>query len=104
MKRTGETAKLSVLDDGQAVTLSQIQCREIVRMLVKLDGRAPVHTSAAVGKALLAALSDDDVGAILHRRGSAQLTPHTIGTPAALRTGLAVGSNQRIGHARAQYE
>lgn len=88
MEESGETANLFVLDDGYAVTLSQVQCTEMMRMLARLGGRAPVHASAG-GKALLAALPDDEVSAILHRRGLPQLTPSTIVTPASLREELA---------------
>ncbi len=84
MEESGETANLFVLDDGEAVTLSQVPCREMMRMFAKLGGRAPVHASAA-GKALLAALPDDDVSAILPRRGLARFTSSTISTPTGLR-------------------
>lgn len=87
MEESGETANLFVLDDGEAVTLSQVPCREMMRMFAKLGGRAPVHASAA-GKALLAALPDDEVSAILHRRGLARFTPSTIDTPSGLRKEL----------------
>jgi len=87
MEASGETVNLSVLDDGQAVLLSQVECHEMMRMLAKLGGRAPVHASA-VGKALLAALPDEEVSAILHRRGLTRVTPNTIDTPARLREAL----------------
>lgn len=96
MEESGETVNLAVLDDGQAVILSQIQCREMMRMLAKLGGRAPLHASA-VGKALLAALPDDEVSAILHRRGLARVTSSTIDTPARLREEL--GAVRRCGYA-----
>jgi len=96
MEESGETANLAVLDDGQAVILSQVQCREMMRMLAKLGGRAPVHASA-VGKALLASLPDDEVSAILHCRGLARVTPNTIDTPARLREVL--GDTRRCGYA-----
>jgi IclR family acetate operon transcriptional repressor len=88
MEASGETANLAVLDGGQAVMLSQVECHEMMRMLAKLGGRAPVHASA-VGKALLAALPDEEVSAILHRRGLARVTPNTIHEPARLREDLA---------------
>ncbi|MGB5671005.1 MAG: IclR family transcriptional regulator C-terminal domain-containing protein [Sedimenticolaceae bacterium] len=88
MEESGETANLFVLDDGYAVTLSQVQCSEMMRMLARLGGRSPVHASAG-GKALLALLPDDEVSAILHRRGLPKFTPNTIVTPARLRKELA---------------
>jgi len=87
MEQSGETVNLSVLDDGEAVLLSQVECREMMRMLAKLGGRAPLHASA-VGKALLAALPDEEVSAILHRKGLERVTPNTIDTPARLRADL----------------
>lgn len=87
MEVSGETANLAVIDDGQAVTLSQVQCQEMMRMLAPLGGRAPVHASA-VGKALLAALPAEEVGAVLHRRGLARVTENTIDTPARLTAAL----------------
>jgi len=87
MEASGETANLAVLDDGEAVMLSQVECHEMMRMLAKLGGRAPLHASA-VGKALLAALPDEEVSAILHRRGLPRVTPNTLGEPARLREDL----------------
>lgn len=87
MEKSGETVNLSVLDDGAAVLLSQVECREMMRMLAKLGGRVPLHASA-VGKVLLASLADDEVTAILHKRGLARVTRNTIDTPAKLRADL----------------
>jgi len=87
MEESGETANLSVLDDGEAVLLSQVECHEMMRMLARLGGRAPLHASA-VGKALLAALPEKEVSTILHRRGLPRVTPTTIDTPAKLFTDL----------------
>jgi len=87
MEQSGETVNLSVLDDAEAVLVSQVECREMMRMLAKLGGRAPLHASA-VGKALLAALPDEEVSAILHRKGLERVTPNTIDTPARLRADL----------------
>ena len=88
MEVSGETANLAVLDDGEAVMLSQVQCGEMMRMLARLGGRAPLHASA-VGKALLAALPEDQVAALLDRIGLARLAPNTVATPERLRAVLA---------------
>ena len=83
MEESGETVNLSVLDDGEAVLLSQVECHEMMRMLARLGSRAPLHASA-VGKALLAALPEKEVSMILHRRGLPRMTATTIDTPARL--------------------
>jgi len=87
MEECGETANLGVEDEGEAVMLAQVQCREMMRMMVPLGSRAPMHASG-VGKALLARMSDEEVGAILHRRGLAAITEHSIRTPESLRKEL----------------
>lgn len=87
MEEAGETANLAVEDEGQAVILAQVQCREMMRMMVPLGSRSPMHASG-VGKALLAWMSDKQVTAILHRHGLAAITEHSIRTPEALRKQL----------------
>lgn len=83
MEQSGETANLAVPDDYEAVFVDQVQCREMMRMIVKLGSRVPLHASG-VGKALLAAMSDDRVNDTLHQKGLARITPNTIHTPAKL--------------------
>ena len=83
MEQSGETANLSVLDDGQAILLSQVECHEMMRMLARLGSRTPLHASG-VGKALLAALPEKEVSNILHRRGLPRMTETTIDTPEKL--------------------
>jgi IclR family transcriptional regulator, acetate operon repressor len=87
MEESGETANLAVLDDSEAVFVAQVQCREMMRMIVKLGSRIPLHASG-VGKALLAAMPENQVSAILHKRGLQRITANTIDTPAALRAAL----------------
>ncbi len=88
MERSGESVNLAILDDGEVVFLAQIQCREMMRMLVRLGGRAPVHASGA-GKCLLAALPDADVRRALARTGLRRYTDNTIDSQAALAADLA---------------
>ena len=87
MEQSGETVNLAILHDGQAVFVSQIECREMMRMVVPLGSTAPVHASGA-GKALLAALPEYEVTKILHKRGLDHYTDTTLDTPAKLRTAL----------------
>jgi IclR family acetate operon transcriptional repressor len=83
MDQSGETANLSILDGYDVVFIAQVQCREIMRMLVKLGSRHPIHASGS-GKAILAALPDDMVQDILAKHGLPRHTEHTIVTPDGL--------------------
>jgi len=83
MDQSGETANLSILDGYDVVFIAQVQCREIMRLLVKLGSRHPIHASGS-GKAILAALPDDVVQDILAKHGLPRHTEHTIVTPDGL--------------------
>ncbi len=89
MEESGESVNLAVLDAGEAVFLSQVECRQMMRALAAPGGRVAVHCSG-VGKALLAALPEAEIAAILHRRGLPRLTAKTIDTPARLMAELAL--------------
>ena len=77
MEQSGETTNLAVVDDGEAVFVEQVQCRELMRMSTKLGARAPLHASG-VGKAMLAAMADGAVATVLAKRGLVRQTAHTI--------------------------
>ena len=77
MEQAGETANLAILDGTEAVFVAQVQCHEMMRTLVKLGSRVPLHASG-VGKALFAALSDEQVDAILKVKGLPRITDNTI--------------------------
>ena len=77
MESSGESVNLAILDDAQVVFVAQVQCREMMRMLVKLGGRAPIHASGA-GKALLAALPDAKAREMLMRHGLKRFTGNTL--------------------------
>jgi IclR family acetate operon transcriptional repressor len=87
METAGETANMAVLENGEAVFVSQIECQEMMRMVVRLGSHTPMHASG-VGKALLATLPEYEVTKILHRQGLPRLTDHTIDAPAKLRAAL----------------
>jgi IclR family acetate operon transcriptional repressor len=80
MGQSGETANLAILDGTDAVFIAQVQCREMMRILVKLGSRAPLHASG-VGKAIFAALPDEQIDAIIKVRGLPRITEHTITAP-----------------------
>jgi IclR family acetate operon transcriptional repressor len=87
MESSGETVNLAVEDDGEAVYLAQVECRQMMRAFARPGSRAPLHASA-VGKAILSTMSDRALSRILHQRGMPRLTPKTITTPAGLRIQL----------------
>jgi IclR family acetate operon transcriptional repressor len=77
MEQAGETANLAILDGTEAVFVGQVQCHEMMRTLVKLGSRVPLHASG-VGKAIFAALPDQQIDAILKVQGLPRITENTI--------------------------
>ena len=77
MEQAGETANLAILDGTEAVFVGQVQCHEMMRTLVKLGSRVPLHASG-VGKAIFAALPDQQIDAILKVKGLPRITENTI--------------------------
>lgn len=83
METSGETVNLSIVDDGEIVYISQIECNEMMRMIVKLGGRAPMHASAA-GKAMLTTFTKNQINQILKKKGLKKITPNTISSSSDL--------------------
>lgn len=83
----GETVNLGVIDDGEVVFIGQVESQEVMRMIVRLGSRSPIHASG-VGKAMLANMPEQRVSRILERRGLARYTDHTIGNPSDLHSEL----------------
>ena len=73
MEQSGETANLAILDGTEAVFIAQVQCREMMRILVQLGSRVPLHASG-VGKAIFASLPDEQIDAILKVKGLPRIT------------------------------
>lgn len=90
MEESGETVNLAVEDQGEAVYLGQVECRQMMRAIAKPGGRVPLHCSG-VGKALLSAMPEAEVARILQKRGLPRVTAKTIDSPARLREQLAEG-------------
>lgn len=88
MEASGETVNLAVCEDGQAVYLEQVECQHTMRVFNRPGARVPMYCSA-VGKALLAAMPEAEVGKILHKTGLTRLTDNTVVSPAALHAELA---------------
>ena len=89
MDQSGETVNLAILDGTEAVFVDQVQCREMMRTIVKLGSRAPLHASG-VGKAMFASLADDQIDAILKVRGLPRITGNTITTPETMWSSIRV--------------
>jgi IclR family acetate operon transcriptional repressor len=88
MEESGETVNLAVLDGGEVIFLAQVECRQMMRALAPPGVRVPLHCSS-LGKALLAALPEAEIGRILRQHGLPRLTPKTVTTVARLRADLA---------------
>ncbi|MCC6194732.1 MAG: helix-turn-helix domain-containing protein [Burkholderiales bacterium] len=89
MEQSGETANLGILDGTEAVFIDQVQCREMMRTIVKLGSRVPLHASG-VGKAIFAALPDDEIEAILKVKGLPRITGNTITSPETMWSAIRV--------------
>jgi IclR family acetate operon transcriptional repressor len=87
VEKSGETVNLGVIDDGEVVFISQVESREMMRMIARLGSRSPIHASG-VGKAMLAAMQEQHISQILQHRGLARYTDRTIDNPSELRKEL----------------
>ncbi len=87
MEASGETTNLAVLEHGEGVIVAQAECHEMMRMVVPLGSRVPLHASG-VGKALLSAISEFEVATILHNQGLHRYTENTIDRPTRLHEAL----------------
>lgn len=77
---TEETANMAMLDGDMVVYVAQVPSRHSMRMFTEIGRRVLPH-AAGVGKALLAAMADDEVAALLERTGMPASTSRTITTP-----------------------
>ncbi len=87
MEESEETVNLAVEDQLEAIYLSQVECRQMMRAFARPGARVPLHCSS-VGKALLSAMPDSELSRILHRRGLPRVTVKTITTASTLRENL----------------
>lgn len=89
MEDSGETANIAIEIDGSVVFISQMESHRSIRAFHRPGARGPMHASS-LGKAMLAALSDDAVAQKLHRVGMPRLTERTMVDPDALLADLAL--------------
>src|SRR5680860_959492 len=76
----GETANLAMLDGDQVAYVAQAPGRHSMRMFTEVGRRVHPHCTA-VGKALLATSTDEEVRALVGRTGLPRRTPHTVTDP-----------------------
>ena len=88
MERTGETANLGVAEDDCVVFVSQVETHQAIRAFFRPGTRSPFHASG-IGKAVLAHLEPERVGAILRKAGLQRYTDKTLSDISALAHDLA---------------
>lgn len=76
---TRETANLGVLEDGEVITVAQVESREIIRAIAPPGGRTPVMNSG-MGKAIVSTWPDAQIEALVARHGLQRLTPRSLRT------------------------
>lgn len=87
MEESEETVNLAVEDQFEAIYLSQIECRQMMRAFARPGGRVPLHCSS-VGKALMSAMSEGDLSKVLRQKGLPRVTVKSLNTTTALREDL----------------
>lgn len=80
MSLSGETCNLGIMEQDTTVFVAQVECLEVMRMVVQLGSRGPLHATG-VGKALLATLPKKEVMTLIQKKGLPRLTDNTITTP-----------------------
>ena len=88
VNEAGETVHLCVMDAGEVLYLDKVEPSRSIRMASRIGLRNPAHCTA-VGKAMMALLSDAEVDSIVQRHGMRRFTATTITTLAELRAELA---------------
>jgi IclR family transcriptional regulator, KDG regulon repressor len=84
-----ETVHLVVPHHTQALHIDRVETSQALRTYSPVGGLEPLH-STSMGKALLAAMSDAEVEAIVLQAGLPRLTPNTITDLARLKEHLAL--------------
>lgn len=82
--RTEETANLAVRDGWNGVYVEQVPGPHFLRMLTEVGRVIPLHCTA-VGKALLAGLTDEELEQYLSRARLTPCTPRSLTSPGELR-------------------
>jgi IclR family acetate operon transcriptional repressor len=77
MESSGETSNLGVEDEGEVVFISQVETHEAMRAFFRPGRRGAIH-ALGIGKALLAAMPDERVRALVGARGLKGFTANTL--------------------------
>ena len=72
-----ETVHLGVLDDGRVVSVEREESDEGLCSHIEIGKRTPLH-STAVGKAIMAYLSENEINLIIKEKGLTKFTENTI--------------------------
>lgn len=88
-REVGETCHLASLYEGQVLYLQKIEAdRNFQIGITRVGARVPAHCTA-LGKVLLAHLSEQELERIIKERGLPRFTPNTITDPETLKMELA---------------
>lgn len=87
VQKTEETAHLAVLDQGTIVYIDKVDTPHTLIMRSRIGYRISAHCTA-LGKAILAALPNARIDAILKEEELSRFTPNTITDPLAFREHL----------------
>jgi IclR family acetate operon transcriptional repressor len=81
--QTGETVNLAILSGSKALFVSQIESANMMRMVAPLGSLFPLHASGA-GKALLAALDQEERNELMDQLSFDAMTAKTLCSKASL--------------------
>lgn len=82
-----ETASIGILEQGDLIYIDQVESEKMVKMLARLGCRLPAHAHA-MGKVLLASLSEAELDAFLKNKKLEKFTEKTITSPEQLKKEL----------------
>jgi IclR family transcriptional regulator, KDG regulon repressor len=85
--RSGHTVHFALRNGDEAVYVEKLAGHKPYQMPSRIGQSLHLH-STAIGKVILASLTDDEVTAICVRTGMPRKTPHTITSPSELRKHL----------------
>jgi DNA-binding IclR family transcriptional regulator len=77
VKQYNETVHLGVLEEGEVLYLAKEESSQTIRMISYIGKRAPLHCTA-LGKVLLAYISEEERKKILEEKELPRLTKNTI--------------------------
>jgi len=81
-RETQLSAHIGVLDCGRVMLVERVESPEFIKVDVAIGTQLPTHTTA-MGKVLMASLSDQQVLDILEAQGLTPSTPNSIGSRSA---------------------